>query len=412
MNKIWNIFNLEKRWGIFIFCAICSAYALTADFLASDITNIMQQDELYLYKVIACINNTLKGKEVNFSILTIGIIYLYCAGWNYCSLDRSKFIILSSILSVVTILYYPYTFGNSLSLLYSTGFQVIQTMLFLIGFFGLFHISINVLYVYMNKNKEYKENKEARFGSVALKLALLWLPHVIVKFPGAFCPDSRWQLRQGLGLSPFNAHHPPFHSWILGICALFGNKIFHSYNIGVFIFILIQYFIMVLVFGHALYYLEKKGISKCLRRTIWIIYCTCPFIIAYIGVVLKDILYATFCFAFLQFLIIFIDNKKNLTIANSVGLILSSVLAVLTRNNGKEVIYPTLLLVFVVVVCKNKKNTVQRIRACMVFALPIMISFTCSKALEICYDIQGGRYARGIIFSFSTNSKNCTGAFR
>ncbi len=312
-----------------------------------------------------------------------------------------KFVILSGILSVFTILYYPYTFGNSISLLYSTKFQIIQTILFLIGFFELFHMSINILYEYINRAKEFRDSKEVCLWKIVLKLGLLWPPHIIVKFPRAFCPDSRWQLQQGLGLTSFNAHHPPFHSWMLGVCASFGNKFFNSYNIGVFIFILIQYSTMVVVFGHALYYLEKKGVSKNIKYVIWIIYCTCPFIIGYIGVVLKDILYATFCFAFLQFLIIFIDNKRNLTIANSIGLILSSTLAVLTRNNGKEVIYPTLLLILAGVIYKNKKNTIQLIRACMVFVLPIILSFSCSKVLEIHYNIQGGVYKRRCLFLFN-----------
>lgn len=170
--------------------------------------------------------------------------------------------ILSGILSVFTILYYPYTFGNSISLLYSTKFQIIQTILFLIGFFELFHMSINILYEYINRAKEFRDSKEVCLWKIVLKLGLLWPPHIIVKFPGAFCPDSRWQLQQGLGLTSFNVHHPPFHSWMLGVCASFGNKFFNSYNIGVFIFILIQYSTMVVVFGHALYYLEKKGYPK------------------------------------------------------------------------------------------------------------------------------------------------------
>lgn len=166
-----------------------------------------------------------------------------------------------------------------------------------------------------------------------------------------------------------------------------------------------MYSTMVVVFGHALYYLEKKGVSKNIEYVIWIIYCTCPFIIGYIGVVLKDILYATFCFVFLQFLIIFIDNKKNLTMANSVGLILSSTLAVLTRNNGKEVIYPTLLLILAGVIYKNKKNTIQLIRACMVFVLPIILSFSCSKVLEIHYNIRGGGIQEALSFPFQQTTR-------
>ena len=90
MNKIWKTFYMKRRQMILIFGAICSAYALTAEFFVSDFADIMQQEQLYLYKVMGCINSALNGKEVNFSILTIGILFMYFAGWKYCSFDRSK----------------------------------------------------------------------------------------------------------------------------------------------------------------------------------------------------------------------------------------------------------------------------------------------------------------------------------
>lgn len=52
MNKIWKTFYMKRRQMILIFGAICSAYALTAEFFVSDFADIMQQEQLYLYKVM------------------------------------------------------------------------------------------------------------------------------------------------------------------------------------------------------------------------------------------------------------------------------------------------------------------------------------------------------------------------
>lgn len=182
-----RIFGMKKTIGIFLFCTICSAYSLTANFFVNDIMDIMQQDQWIIYRLMACFNSAINGKEVIFSILVISLLCLYYKGWSYCSFYGKKFVILSGILSVFTILYYPYTFGNSLSLLYSTKFQIIQTILFLIGFFELFHMSINVLYEYIiNRAKEFRDSKEVCLWKIVLKLGLLWLPHIIVKFPEHF----------------------------------------------------------------------------------------------------------------------------------------------------------------------------------------------------------------------------------
>lgn len=79
MNRIWKISNIEKRRRILILCAICSAYALTAEFFVSDFADIMQQEQLYLYKVMECINNALNGKRSEFFCFdNRNFIYVFC----------------------------------------------------------------------------------------------------------------------------------------------------------------------------------------------------------------------------------------------------------------------------------------------------------------------------------------------
>jgi hypothetical protein len=77
-----KIFGMKKTMGIFLFCTICFAHSLTANFFVND---IMQQDQWIIYRLMACFNSALNGKEVIFSILVISFLCLYYKGWSYCS---------------------------------------------------------------------------------------------------------------------------------------------------------------------------------------------------------------------------------------------------------------------------------------------------------------------------------------
>ena len=394
--------------GVFI-AAMCSAYVFAADFSVNYMEYTIEDGQSCILNILSCFNSVLDGSEVLFSILTISLFCLYNKLRIQCVFFQKEFVMTAGILSLLTMLYYPYTFGSSLAFLISTKFQMIQTVLFISGYFFLFHVMVNVLYNYIISVKAVRE-KDCSSGiknyiKTVMKLAVLWLPNVIVKLPGAFCPDSVWQLKQGLRLMQFTSHHPPFHTFVLRVCALAGYKLAGSYNVGVTFFILIQYFIMAAVFGYAIYYLEKKGVSKFGKYMIWAIYCISPFVISCIGIVLKDVIYSTFCFAFVIFLVQYIDNDKELSVGTMTGLILSTVLTDLTRNNGKEIVYPVLFIIVTIAIVRNRKNLKQVFMACTVFLLSVILSFTISKGLETHYDIWEGSIAEALSFPFQQTAR-------
>lgn len=408
MSRLKNIM-LREIYGmnkiIIFFSAIMSAYAFLADFA---VDNSNQIDEVSIvHRFLTHFNNSIDGKGFLFSVLTICLCYLYCKLWKYCSFCNSLFVIVSIVLSFLTIIHYPYTLEGSLSLLFCSKFQLFKTFIFVCGYFSFFHVTITAFFYYLKKQAESLQCcQEVSYWKIAIKLAILWLPNIIVKFPGAFCPDSIWQFKQGMGLMDFTSHHPPFHTLMIKICVLIGEKIFHSYNIGSFIFVLLQYLIMTAIFAYTIYYLEIKGITNVVKCTIWIIYAICPLIIGFMGVILKDVIYSTFCVAFVVFCVIYLDNQeKQLSWTNVVGLIISGVLTVLTRNNGKEIIYPTLFVIMIVTIYKNIKNMKQWIRACMTFALPIVLSLFISKSLVSYYDIFPGSIAEALSFPFQQTAR-------
>lgn len=244
----------EKKCIIIFLSAIMSAYACMADFSINSSNEIV--GDSIIYRFLTLFNSSIDGKGFILSILSISLFCLYYKLWEYCSFCSHKFVLVSIILSLLTIIYYPYTLAGSLSLLYCSKFQVFKTLVFVCGYFSFFHVIITAFFHYLNKKRtEVVGGKEASYWKTALKLAIIWLPNVIAKYPGAFCPDSVWQFQQGMGLLGFTSHHPPFHTLMIKICVLIGDRIFYSYNIGSFIFILLQYLIMTAIFAYTIYYL-------------------------------------------------------------------------------------------------------------------------------------------------------------
>lgn len=314
--------------------------------------------------------------------------------------------IVSIILAFLTIIYYPYQLVGTISLLYCSGFQIVKTIFFMSGYFCFFNIAISAFYFYLEqKITEPICKTNVGYWKTAGKLAILWFPHIIVKYPGAYCPDSASQLQQGLGLITFTSHHPPFHTFMIKVCILIGDKLFHSYNVGSFLFIFLQYLTMVLVFGHTIYYLEKRGMPNIVRWSMWIIYCVCPLIIGFMGIVLKDVIYSVFCLAFVNSCIMYLDDGRQLNRKNMIALVVSGTLTILTRNNGKEVIYPTLFIISIVTILQNRKNIKQVLKAGVVFILPIAVSMIISGVLVSHYNIVQGSIAEALSFPFQQTAR-------
>ncbi len=166
-----------------------------------------------------------------------------------------------------------------------------------------------------------------------------------------------------------------------------------------------QYLAMVAIMGFAIYYLEKKGIPKIINIFIWTFYAVCPLIVGFLGVVLKDIIYSALCVLFIIFCVMYLDNNCQLNSKNLWGLVISATLCILTRNNGKEVICPTLFIIFFITILKNKKNIKQLICGCTVFVLPITLSLFIFISIATYYNIVSGSIAEALSFPFQQTAR-------
>lgn len=396
----------DKRLWIFL-AAVFSAYALIADFSIY----IGDEDSLTavpraLARFLEQLQWSVAGRGTLLTILTIALACLYCKIDVYAGVRFRRFILPAFILSFLTILYYPYTIQGTIRVMWGTHFQMLKSLAFLCGYGFLFYYGMIALYEYIIRDDKRTKCGGAGYWRCVGILTLLWLPHLIVKIPGALCGDTESQLRQALGLEIFTSHHPLFMTWLLKIFLWIGQRVFSSYRAGLFLYFLVQSAFLIFVFAYTAYYLENKGVSKFYRNVVWLIYVLCPLIVGYIGVVLKDMLYAAFFLLFTVFCIRYLEDKEyKISWSTLAGLTVSGVLTILARNNGKEVIYPTVLVICFVTIWHNRKAYQQWLRAVLVFILPIICAAALSEGLVHYYQIIPGSIAEALSLPFQQTAR-------
>lgn len=122
-------------------------------------------------------------------------------------------------------------------------------------------------------------------------LFLGWLPNIVIKYPGAMCWDT-WNMlfyyRTGHAL---NGHHSAFYSLMLGWLVSAFERLGHA-NWGLFLLVLCQYLLYVLAFGSSLGLIRRMGFRREVLWGVTVFYLLCPYVIAYLGVVMKDAPYS------------------------------------------------------------------------------------------------------------------------
>lgn len=399
----------NKTVWVFI-AAILTAYALIADFSVY----ASKEDTLFsvrnaVLQLFLQFRKSVDGNGSMFTIIAVSLACLYKKIDSYASCRYRRFIFAAILIAFLTVFYYSYSIGGSISLMYCTGFQILKSLVFLSGYSFLFYFSIIGFYQFSGYASEKAINKSGErvlYRNYVVILTLLWAPHLIVKLPGAFTSDTRSQITQSLRLSTYTSHHPIFITWVFRICMRIGQRFFSSYNAGMLIYFFMQSVFLILVFSYTLYYLDKKGISKTIRNIIWLIYAFCPLITGYLGVVLKDVLYSACFLLFVVFCVHYLEDEEGkIRWITLIGLATSGALTILTRNNGKEIVYPTVFVICLVTIWKNRKEYKQCFRAVLAFILPILCAAAVSEGLVQHYQIIPGSIAEALSLPFQQTAR-------
>lgn len=342
-----------------IVLTLCAAAALTMDFSPQD-TSAMTLSAIY-----PDLLHGFGGTSFTATVVWAGLFY------GSLKIDETRHEKINTVLPVCFVIAVIWTMGksfsidNTLNALCCSYVQLLKTVLYAAGITYLLFQSAFLLKKLLDASAADCKTSAIRlsgitklyqkhpFGFPLIVLLVGMLPHLVLCYPTRMSFDARNQLGYYFGLWPFSSHHPPFSSWVMGKTVSFGLHIGGG-NLGVFLYCIIQYLALALVTAYLLYtlkvYLHAPRWLQAITLSVTLI---SPYHAAFVGVMLKDLLYS-YC------LLLFIIEMSYLLRAESqnkkhiILLSISGILTILLRNNGRWVVYPAIAVLALFLLRKGR----------------------------------------------------------
>lgn len=252
---------------------------------------------------------------------------------------------------------------------------IITFFSFILTFKIMFDV-IDYLFDYMDKGKkepnQKKKNKLTEifdrhpFVFSIIVILLFWLIYIIAFYPDILSPDPSFQLLQYFGIDNkysgyvnlidknviITNHHPVLHTLLLGFLTNIGIKLFSSFNIGLFIYTIIQTLILSSTLSYTIKFMKDINVSLKYRKICLLIYSLVPVFPLYALSPVKDVIFGSLIILYIISMYKFIKIKEKIKVKDIILEIILMILITLFRNNGIHVI----LLSFPFLVFANKKN--------------------------------------------------------
>lgn len=365
------------EYFILFLLAFISLNGLILDFDAND-NNIIFNGDNYIYILILIgyfyilkAVNKIKDKRLNI----ISIIF-------------------SSIVSIIYVLSYMTSNYFLDGLFPSSLVFVCFVILKLFATFILFTAIIKFLYKKIDElkkdnnieNKYFTGNKKSLL-LITLIIFIAYIPYLIHSFPGNLNYDFIVQIKQALNIDTLTNWHPYIHTLFIGLCLKIGYFLTNSYNVGIFIYTLLQVILSCFTFSFVIYYMAKKEVKTKFRLITLLIFMFFPMFPLYSVWLTKDIVFSLFM-VYITIGIIEICTNKEIIKSKKyiVFMIIAFLLAMLSRKNGLYM----LVILFPFILLFNRKNW---LRVCIMFLLPVLIFKVIDGPVRTSFDIPDGSKA-------------------
>ena len=165
-------------------------------------------------------------------------------------------------------------------------------------------------------------------------LFCFYLPFLVLSFPGNLCYDVIGQIEQVMQNS-FSSHHPLLHTLIVGGMTVLGGKLFSSYEIGLFLYVVLQTALLLVSFSTVISYFAKRKIPAFLLWGLLILYCITPIYTNLSTTALKDVPYTAFVLLFVvMYSMVLCKPELAKRSAFHLCFVLIQIGVITMRNNG------------------------------------------------------------------------------
>lgn len=299
-------------------------------------------------------------------------------------------------------------FGKSYEAIASWGYifssfsAFITSIAIIAGYTVMFYCGVGALFTFIERYDDIVKNNvimsalsknitsflgEKSIIKIWIILMICWLPYLIIDYPAVIHADSGVMLSEFFNKSLYN-HHPVLQTIIWGSFVEFGHNFFNSYNIGVFLFVLLQFVYGSFIVSLLLDYVYKKKYPVIIIFIAFLIIALMPAFPRNATAVCKDSNH-TFYFMFMIWLIIkTVDLKERIwTDAKNRYLILLWVLTILFVAFSKKSGVYVVILTAPFLLFYLRKYTKALISVLIAFILGLGIYYGGEYAIENVWDI-------------------------
>lgn len=232
---------------------------------------------------------------------------------------------------------------GSLTYCFGSSVNFIKFTLAMAGLSILFHEMILLLSIFLSSH-QFTDQKKSFFTQHAFTKSFLiimavFMPFLILSFPGKLCWDAIGQIEQVIGSGSYSTHHPLFHTLLMGGLTKLGLILFHSYEAGLFVYILLQAAMLAAALSATIAILAKRSTKSSFLFALLLIYCVTPVYSNMASTALKDVPYSASVIGYVICLALLLETPEK--IENSRFLLCFiplQIFVLLFRNNGLYVV--------------------------------------------------------------------------
>lgn len=326
--------------------------------------------------------------------------------WFYWRAGRNKIssyrgYVLPVLFAVFMLLGASYRSLGSWDQCFGSGLNFIKSAVAFTGYVILFRSILQEVFILLESLNTLQDGRSSLlqwlFGSkcffrVYCIIFLMWLPFILASYPGGSCVDVSYQIKEVLGEVPFSTQQPLVHTLLVGGCVKLGYLLFHSYNAGLFFYILLQSFVFAGILAYSVETLRKRKVSNLFLAVCMAIYGIVPMYANFASMAIKDTLFTAFVLLYVVFMAEFLwefQMEGQLSVRSGAGMAIAALSAMLFRNNGIYVVLTGMAALMVFLWKQRRKVCTTAVRKmifagtlCLTFALYAFISAGLSRMLH------------------------------
>lgn len=304
-------------------------YESTQDFVIASVYEFLGDYNLYFFFVwvlsaafyVMADKKSVSKKNTSYGLagffsacLLLGRSYYETASWEYC-------------------------FGSVVN--------VLKTGIAFLGFTFLLYVFIAFFYDFLKRPvflEDEKSEKSHFFSKNCLMKSFLILAGVygavvLISYPGTLCWDTLGQIRQVTENTGYSTHHPLLHTLMVGGLVKGGYALFGSYDVGLFLYMIVQVLMLSFALAVTVTILAKRGLKAVWLWLMLILYCITPLYSNIVSVAIKDVPFTAFVIGYVCcFALLMEDAEKIKDLKFSLIFAGVQLGVILFRNNGLYIV--------------------------------------------------------------------------